>query len=70
MNSSASPQGRSVTPDWHKRPYSWRCGYIAGGWKRTERDKVPPVNPIRADIPEHQQWNEGFEQRKREMENQ
>ena len=48
--------------EFNSKPYSWRCGYIAGGWKRTERDKVPP------DIPEHQQWNEGFEQRKREME--
>jgi hypothetical protein len=55
-------------PDiWYSQPYSWRQGFISGGWTPTPKDKEPPLNPCALGTEWERQWQEGFEYRKKLM---
>jgi hypothetical protein len=47
------------------KPFSFKMGFIAGGWTQTDRDKEPPQNPCTKGTIWEREWQEGFETRKK-----
>lgn len=53
--------------EWRKninRPFSWKMGFIAGGWN-PDKDKEPPTNPCAKGTTWEKEWSEGFEARRK-----
>jgi hypothetical protein len=54
--------------EWRKnadKPFSWKMGFISGGWTPSDRDKLPPQNPCQKGTTWEREWQEGFEYRRK-----
>lgn len=55
-------------PDiYYTKPYSWQKGFEQGSWRPSDKNKESPTNPCAKGSVWWEEWQDGFETRKKSL---